>query len=158
MQEASRRRTPGWGLRLTCLVGLVFLCRADGAGYACAQSAPHDPATKVKLDGESGNGADVRQASGLEANASPLPRAKNSPRVLAKPKPRTVPTLEKRTTPNARKRPPISKFTMNPNAKWACDKETVALDPVWRGNQQLTFGFDIRNEGTADLQIKAKGG
>ena len=49
-------------------------------------------------------------------------------------------------------------FVMDPNAKWVCDKPEVALDPIWRGNQQLTFSFDIRNEGTAPLRIKAKGG
>ena len=46
----------------------------------------------------------------------------------------------------------------DPNAKWACDKTEVALPPVWRGANDLTFSFDIRNEGTADLHIRAKGG
>lgn len=156
MQEASRRRTPGWGLRLTCLLGVTFLGQGDGAGYACAQSAPRIPATKVKLEDESRHAADVRQASGLEAKASPAPRARNRPAALVKPGTQSDP--KKRTKPDARKHLFKSKFAMNPDAKWACDKDTVSLDPVWRGNQQLTFGFDIRNEGTAILQIKAKGG
>ncbi len=42
--------------------------------------------------------------------------------------------------------------------KWACDQQTVAVDPVWRGKSSLTFPFEIRNEGTADLKINAKGG
>lgn len=158
MQKASKRRTPRWGLRLTCLVGVIFLCRGDGAGYACAQSAPGDPATKVKREDESGHAFDLRQASILGANARPVPKTNNRARALTKPKPKLAPGLKKGATPNARKRSAKSRFTMNPGAKWACDKQTVSLDPVWRGNQQLTFGFDIRNEGTADLQIKARGG
>jgi hypothetical protein len=47
---------------------------------------------------------------------------------------------------------------MNPNAKWACDNQTVTLEPVWRGNKPLTFAFNIRNEGTEDLKIRARGG
>lgn len=49
-------------------------------------------------------------------------------------------------------------FQPDPNAKWACDKTEVVLAPVWRGSKSLTFSFDIRNEGTADLHIRAKGG
>ena len=40
---------------------------------------------------------------------------------------------------------------------WACEKTTVENLSVWQG-QQAEFTFVIRNEGTADLQIKAKGG
>ncbi len=50
------------------------------------------------------------------------------------------------------------KFKMDPNAKWACANSTVTLEPVWRGDKKLTFEFDILNEGTADLKIKARGG
>ncbi len=58
-----------------------------------------------------------------------------------------------------KKRPrPKTKFQMNPNAKWACAQQTATLEPVWRGSKTVTFNFDIRNEGTADLLIKAKGG
>jgi len=48
--------------------------------------------------------------------------------------------------------------TTNPRPKWACDQQTVTAKPVWRGEKNLTFAFKIRNEGTADLQIKATGG
>ncbi len=51
-------------------------------------------------------------------------------------------------------------FPPNPNAKWACDNASVTLDPVWKGarTDRLTFNFEIRNEGTEDLRIRAKGG
>jgi len=48
--------------------------------------------------------------------------------------------------------------TTNPRPKWACNQQTVTAEPVWRGEKSLTFAFNIRNEGTADLQIKATGG
>lgn len=54
--------------------------------------------------------------------------------------------------------PQHSDFPMNPGAKWACDRQTVTADPVWRGQGEVAFTFHIRNEGTADLQIRAKGG
>ncbi len=57
-----------------------------------------------------------------------------------------------------KKRKAKAKFVMNPDAKWACDQQTSTLEPVWRGEKTLTFQFSIRNEGTADLLIRAKGG
>jgi len=54
---------------------------------------------------------------------------------------------------------PRSEYPPDPNVKWACDKTEVVLDPVWRqANATLSFDFTIRNEGTADLKINAKGG
>ncbi len=58
----------------------------------------------------------------------------------------------------AKKRKTKSKFEMNPDAKWACDQQTATLEPVWRGEKTLTFSFLIRNDGTGDLRIRAKGG
>ncbi len=58
----------------------------------------------------------------------------------------------------AKKRKGRIKFEMNPDAKWACDQQTATLEPVWRGAKTLTFPFLIRNDGTADLRIRAKGG
>jgi len=47
---------------------------------------------------------------------------------------------------------------MDPNAKFFCENRVTTLDPIWRNGKDLTFPFKIRNDGTADLQIKAKGG
>lgn len=57
-------------------------------------------------------------------------------------------------------RNPAARSTLvpDPNAKWVCDKPVVIADPVWRGQKALTFNFDIRNEGTADLKFNARGG
>lgn len=56
-------------------------------------------------------------------------------------------------------RAPRSEYPPDPNAKWACDKTEVVLEPMWRQtNSTVNFDFTIRNEGTADLKINAKGG
>jgi hypothetical protein len=60
-----------------------------------------------------------------------------------------------RSTSRSRKKP---SFKTDPNAKWICEQTVCRVDPVWRGNQKLTFDFYIRNDGTADLRMKAKGG
>ena len=49
-------------------------------------------------------------------------------------------------------------FELDANAKLICEQTTVTAKPVWRGRDKLTFGFQLRNAGTADLQIQAKGG
>lgn len=46
----------------------------------------------------------------------------------------------------------------DPRPKWVCDQQTATAEPVWRGQSSLTFSFNIRNEGTADLKINARGG
>lgn len=58
----------------------------------------------------------------------------------------------------AKKRKGKPKLEMNPDAKWACDQQAAMLEPVWRSDETLVFPFLIRNEGTADLLIRAKGG
>ncbi len=44
-----------------------------------------------------------------------------------------------------------------PQPKWAIENSNLTIPPIWHG-QALRCGFTIRNEGEADLQIKAKGG
>lgn len=41
--------------------------------------------------------------------------------------------------------------------RWVCAESNLTTDPVWSG-QQIECAFMIRNEGTADLKIKARGG
>lgn len=45
----------------------------------------------------------------------------------------------------------------NPNAKYSCPESVVELPPVWSG-EPLIFTFKIKNTGTEDLHIRAKGG
>ncbi|HNQ22356.1 MAG TPA: hypothetical protein PKK06_04610 [Phycisphaerae bacterium] len=41
--------------------------------------------------------------------------------------------------------------------RFACARPNVRLDPVWQG-AKAEFPFEIRNEGTGDLQVNLKGG
>lgn len=64
-----------------------------------------------------------------------------------------------RATPSSRRsKRTAPALPMNPDAKWSCENLVVDLPPVWRGKDILTFPFKIKNEGTADLLIRAKGG
>lgn len=112
-----------------------FLCVTVLAGYAWGQGKPTDPAPKAKA----------------KPPVKVQPAPKDAGGVAVKDKVKPAPR-----TPNRRRAG--STFQADPNAKWACDQQTVALEPVWRGDKQLTFTFNIRNEGTADLKIKARGG
>ena len=40
---------------------------------------------------------------------------------------------------------------------WVCDKPSITLDPVWRG-EPLVYKFSFRNDGTEDLRVKLRGG
>ena len=94
------------------------------------------------------------QPSAKQPGPKPDPTAKAEPASKAKPGKKRQAIRGR----SSRKGPKASNFKMNPNAKWACDKQTVTREPVWRGDKQLTFAFDIRNEGTENLKIKARGG
>jgi hypothetical protein len=95
----------------------------------------------------------------------PKPKAKSAPKQKAQGqvKPKSGPGSQtapkgptvRRSTRGSRR---DAGFVMNPNAKWACDQQTQTLEPVWRSNKGLTWTFEIRNEGTSNLQIKARGG
>lgn len=49
-------------------------------------------------------------------------------------------------------------MVMDKNAKWVCENTTITLEPIWRSTKAIECSFDIRNDGTAPLHIKAKGG
>ena len=138
-------------MRLT--LGLSLLCLAVFSSYTLAQPTP--PAPEPKADPKDKPEAAPKDKA--EGKSEPAPDVK--PEAKAKPK-STAQSKKKAkgqvTRKRSRKR---ATFKMNPDAKWACDQTTVTLDPIWRGGpKKLTFDFEIRNEGTADLQIKAAGG
>ena len=137
MPTKSEPRTYGRSPSVVPALSIGLLCVAVFAGYAWAQGKPTDPE----------------------------PKGKAEPPVTVKPAPKSKGTSAVR--PDSKSKPPSpvknrgrasSTFQMDPNAKWVCDQLTAALEPVWRSDKSLTFTFNIRNEGTADLKIRAKGG
>lgn len=156
----------GWSRRTwAAVLGVVLL-----AGCAWAQQSP--PASEPK---------DATKEK--PAQATPSSPSQNPARAVPKGRPMTegvrpagsVPSVAPRKTPppggktkpdkparkgtaHPSKRRSAQTLKPDPNAKWACEAPAQTQKPVWRGDKKLTFTFHIRNEGTADLQIKAKGG
>lgn len=162
MQTALEQKTPGRGSSLASVVGVSFLCMGVLAGNTFAQSAPSKPEPKsifeekAKAAPKTEPATSAKSKPALEAKLRSIPKDAANTKTRATPQPKRQ--LKTRGPTKVDKRRRRASFTMNPDAKWACDQQTVTLPPVWRGNQQLTFGFDIRNQGTADLKIRARGG
>lgn len=136
----------GSALGLSMVSGVAFVCVAVFTAWAWAQQPPPEAETPSPSE---------RQAEAKPAPTTDPPRAEAAPE--AEPTTQPAPKAKAKAKPE-KKRGRTPPFKMDPNAKWACDKMTAAHEPVWRGDKNLTFWFEIRNEGTADLKIKAKGG
>jgi hypothetical protein len=148
-----KRNTAGSMLRLAWLVGAAGLCWMMAASFALAQPQPSgaQPQTPPPIPPAAQPQAEPQPATPPDINPlPPLP-------------PGTAPT----TQPQAKSGgcggcggghgAANTDFTPNDNAKWSCAQQTVTLEGALAG-KPLVFAFDIRNEGTEDLKIKAKGG
>lgn len=132
------------GSALMRSVGIGCLCLAVFAGFAYPEQGLTASEPTVK------------------PVAKPLPNAKSGTESPPRIEPKAVDRTKRkaaaiRRVQTARGRGPV-RFEMNPDAKWVCDQPVVTREPVWRGDKDLTFTFHIRNAGTADLHIKARGG
>lgn len=152
--------TPAWA---------AALCFAFAASCALAQTEPKQTEqkpeqakaqpdqAKPKAEEAKPEGEQLRpDAPGAEPKA-PHPGvsdAKASPKP-PKAKPQSGCGGGKKVSP--KRRGMKTSLTPDPNTKWACDQTTVTLEALWRG-KPMVFAFEIRNEGTADLKIKARGG
>ena len=147
--------TPAWA---------AALCFAFAASCALAQTEPEQ--TEPKPEQAKPKPAQVKPESDKakpEADEAKPKSTQLRPKAVqaqsgargAKAKPKSGCGAAKKT--GSKKRGGKAKLVPDPNAKWACDRTTVTLESVWRG-KPLVFAFDIRNEGTADLKIKARGG
>lgn len=132
------------GSALMHSVCIGCLCLAVFAGFAYPEQGLTAPEPTVK------------------PAAKPLPDAKSGTESPPKIEPKAVDRAKRKAARisrvrAARRKVPVT-FEMNPDAKWVCDQPVVTREPVWRGDKDLTFTFHIRNTGTADLRIKARGG
>ncbi len=146
MLGKTLRRLSGRQFVLSLTVSLFYL--AAYSGSALAQTSPQAAGTKPKAE--------------ATATPSPTPTAeaepKATPEAKVQPKKATPAPRAKKKAPAPRRRANSSDFQPDPKAKWSCKETTVTRDPVWRGEQKLTFNFFIVNEGEGDLRIRAKGG
>lgn len=140
---------PGDRLVAIGRIWIVAICALVLCEYAYAQvpapgESKSDPKPAVRKPTKAGR----------DAGTTPERSARNQPKSRAKVQSRSASTRSNRVS--SRRGAPT--FEMNPDAKLVCENRVVTLDPVWRNGKNLTFPFEIRNGGTADLRIKAKGG
>ncbi len=152
-RETSALRRPAW---------VAVLCLALGASYALAQTNPQGsepkPKDAPKATPKTEPGAKPETTPKAEPEAKPevTPKAAPKPKRKARPKPAAKGKAKAKGGCGKDKRKDGS-LGQDPNASWVCEQQTVTLDPVWQG-KKLVFAFEIRNEGTADRKINARGG
>lgn len=115
---------------------------------ACASSSL---ALGQDASGKSGGRLDT--ADGTPQVQPITPFTEKKPEQRLQPPPRLDPTRK-----GVERRAEHSPLPPNPDAKWVCKNTVAEVDPVWRDDKQLAFGFDIMNAGTSTLEIRAKGG
>ncbi|MCK4624816.1 MAG: hypothetical protein KAV00_05870 [Phycisphaerae bacterium] len=143
--------------RVTSIVGrpawAVVLCLAFGMGCVIAHAKAPDPKAEPT----------TKPAQASKPKLQPDAKSKGEPQAKSKDKRKASLREKIKTSKKAKsgcggkKGGRKGELAKNPNTKWACDQTTVTLDPVWKG-KPLVFNFNIRNEGTANLHIRAKGG
>lgn len=130
-----------------CLLGIAMSSSPASAWWQAPGTPPESPPkTEPAATPKTKAPADDTSKAGEKTQAKAKARAERAAKAKAN---RAAATKKKKGKP---------KLEMNPDAKWACEQQTATLEPVWRSEETLVFPFSIRNEGTADLQIRAKGG
>ncbi len=126
------------GSLMTYCRGLLGLLCVMGVGGTVTAQTPTTSAGKSKDAPPPGLVETVRPAP-------PAEKAAPTPSEAAKPHP-AVPRSGSRN------------MTPDPNAKFVCTETTATHPAVWRDQGDPSFTFKISNPGTADLNIRAKGG
>jgi hypothetical protein len=121
--------------RFLAFAGVAILVAAGATVPARAQTAAPTPKPK---DDKAKNVAQDRDAKARESR----PPLRKSPRG------------KKGCGSDATVPAPPSDGTL---PRWTCAKSEVDIEPVWQG-KQIECPFVIKNEGDADLHIKASGG
>lgn len=167
MMSPLRSLRPAPRVRALLAITVSIVITATMAVESRGQEKPDAPKVK-KTDGKakprtkSGprTKVDTKKGASNEANRATrqkLQSGSDAPKgTKRKTPPPGVSAKRKPTAPRKTKR--SASFEMDPNAKWVCDKTEVTLPPIWRRDEGVTFDFKIRNAGTADLKIRAKGG
>lgn len=146
MGISSKRKNPQRSYIFGRFAWTAVLCVAFVTSYALAQTQP--PTTKPAVE------------SKTEPKAEPKAKPKTKPKLKPKTAGNAKDALKKRDKSGcgtSKKKRGKTGLGKDPNANWACDETTVTIPKIWQG-KPLTCSFKIRNEGTADLKIRAKGG
>ena len=144
-----------------CLLVVAISSSRASAWGPSPQTAPDTPPKKESAD-KPKTIAPPKQDPKTKDKPKTLDTSKAGEKLQPTVKPKVKPNRKGKSAadrrPATKKRKTKRKFEMNPDAKWACDQQTATVEPVWRGEKTLTFLFLIRNDGTADLRIRARGG
>lgn len=111
------------------------LCVVLLAGYAQAQTIPTKKAKRHSISAR-----------------KPAPPASDQERPPATPKSKAGGGCG-----HAEHQPRKGPVVPDSGAQWSCAQPIVTAEPVWVGSR-VEFVFKIKNEGTSELRIKAKGG
>ncbi|HNQ24219.1 MAG TPA: hypothetical protein PKK06_14120 [Phycisphaerae bacterium] len=146
------------GLFLVTLVSAVAIAQTP-TGSAGQSPPPADSKSAPPAQPPTDPGTGQAQPTSPTANAqAPVPKAPDA----KPPGPSTQGTGAGKPAgggvPTQVKGKGANEFPMDPNAKWACEVTTVTHEPVWRVAAGVPFAFKIKNEGTAELKIRAQGG
>ena len=165
-----------WSRRTTwaALLGIAFLAGCAWAQQSPPASEPKDPPKEKQAQADTSPDTPEQVPPRALPKGRPTAEGIRPAGSIPSVRPhKTLPTGEKavpgkqaeepkkpitQSTARPSKRSIAQKLTPDPNAKWACEAPLQTHKPVWRGDEKLTFTFHIRNEGTANLMINAKGG
>ena len=129
-------------VRLGWFAWSAAACLALMVGTAAAQQEPAPKKTKIK--------------SGAAAQRKVAPKnIEAKPDVTVKPKGKG--TAAKSGCGSHGAGVNLTPVTDGPQPLWVCGEPVCTIDSIWSG-ERIECVFMIRNEGQADLNIKAKGG
>ena len=114
---------------------IAALCVILLAGHAVAQQPPGQKSKSASAESK----REVKRVEGVNQQPSVSPKAKLED-----------PRRDKKTAKG-------QSLTPDPDAHWACAQLVLDVGDIWSGDQ-TKFVFKIKNEGTSDLRLKARGG
>ncbi len=131
-------------VRLGWFAWSAAACLALMVGTAAAQQNPAPKKTKIN--------------PGAAAQRKVAPKnVETKPDVTVKPKSKAKGMAGKSGCGSSGAGADLTPVTGGPQPLWACGEPVCTIDPIWSG-ERIECVFMIRNEGQADLNIKAKGG
>ena len=135
-----------WG---SAILLAVVCCGLAGAATGRADTAPPPGGSEAPV---------------AERAPQPSPAAKADDKQRDSKAVRKELTADERVGPRGVKKRTAVKAGPEPNAaptgsgpKWACDAQTVTMEPQWLGTP-IKATWVVRNEGTSDMSIKVRGG
>ena len=144
------------GASLHCRLTLAIVAIAWAACATATQASDPPTTTQPAAQPKSAQTApEPDSKTGPKEKSAPVGHGKGGCNPVPKPPPVFRPTA---TTGDQAGKPATSQPAGAPQGPaWSSDKTTVTAGPVWAG-KPLTCTFTVHNEGTADLEIRAKGG